>query len=180
MTGPESISDESLLFRVARGDRPAFDELYHRHAGWLALRLRRRCGDDDLVADLLQESFLTVWRMAPSFSAKGSAAGWIWSIASSRMIDAHRRRAVRPHTGAELHDSAVISPSAEDEALTAHYGDRMAAALQRLSPELRAVLQATVLDGMTLREASVVFGLPEGTLKSRANRARQQLRQELA
>lgn len=64
--------------------------------------------------------------------------------------------------------------------LAAHYDDRMATALQRLSPELRAVLQATVLDGLSVREASVVFGIPEGTLKSRASRARRQLRQELA
>jgi RNA polymerase sigma-70 factor (ECF subfamily) len=52
--------------------------------------------------------------------------------------------------------------------------------LIRLSPELRAVLQATVIDGLTTREAAVLLGIPPGTVKTRALRARKQLREELA
>ena len=53
-------------------------------------------------------------------------------------------------------------------------------ALNRLSPELRAVVQATVLDGLSTREAGQLLGIPPGTVKTRMRRARIQLREELA
>jgi RNA polymerase sigma-70 factor (ECF subfamily) len=59
------------------------------------------------------------------------------------------------------------------------YGD-LAGALDRLSPELRAVVQATVLDGLTTREAGHLLGLPAGTVKTRMMRAKAQLREALA
>ena len=55
----------------------------------------------------------------------------------------------------------------------------LSGALARLSPELRAVIQATVIDGLSTAEAAVLLGIPSGTVKSRAMRARQQLRAEL-
>ncbi len=59
------------------------------------------------------------------------------------------------------------------------YGD-LGGALQRLSPELRAVVEATVLDGLTTKEAGQLLGIPAGTVKTRMMRARAQLRGELA
>ena len=56
----------------------------------------------------------------------------------------------------------------------------MGAALGRLSPELRAVLRATVVDGLTTREAAELLGIPEGTVKARSMRARRQLREALS
>jgi RNA polymerase sigma-70 factor (ECF subfamily) len=53
-------------------------------------------------------------------------------------------------------------------------------ALDRLSPELRAVVRATVLDGLTTREAGRLLGIPSGTVKTRMMRARAQLREDLA
>jgi RNA polymerase sigma-70 factor, ECF subfamily len=67
----------------------------------------------------------------------------------------------------------------EELLLAVEHGD-LAGALARLSPELRAVVQATVLDGLSTREASVLLGIPVGTVKTRAMRARRQLREELA
>ena len=59
-------------------------------------------------------------------------------------------------------------------------GDAMGAALRRLSPDLRQVLQAMVLDGLTVRETAVLLGVPEGTVKTRARRARIALREALS
>ena len=59
------------------------------------------------------------------------------------------------------------------------YGD-LAGALDRLSPELRSVVQATVLDGLTTKEAGQLLGLPTGTVKTRMMRAKAQLREALA
>jgi RNA polymerase sigma-70 factor (ECF subfamily) len=59
------------------------------------------------------------------------------------------------------------------------HGD-LGGALDRLSPELRAVIRATALDGLTAREAAVLLGIPAGTVKSRLTRARRELREALA
>ena len=64
--------------------------------------------------------------------------------------------------------------------LDAVLGDAMGAALRRLSPDLRQVLQAMVLDGLTVRETAVLLGVPEGTVKTRARRARIALREALS
>ncbi len=52
-------------------------------------------------------------------------------------------------------------------------------ALQKLSPELLAVVQATVIDGLSTREAAALLGIPSGTVKSRMSRARLELREAL-
>ena len=91
-----SMDEEVLVRRIARGDRAAFDELYRRTSPWLAVRLRRRCADDELVAEVMQETYLAIWRAASSFSGAsvgGSAVGWVWTIAARRLVDALRRRA---------------------------------------------------------------------------------------
>ncbi|MYZ06373.1 sigma-70 family RNA polymerase sigma factor, partial [Streptomyces sp. SID2999] len=75
---------------------------------------------------------------------------------------------------------AAAVPSAEDRVLAGlEYGD-VGTALDRISPELREVLRATVVDGLTTREAARLLGIPEGTVKSRARRARTELRAALA
>jgi RNA polymerase sigma-70 factor (ECF subfamily) len=176
------MDEEHLVRRVAKGDQGAFDELYRRTSPWLAVRLRRRCADDDLVAEVMQETYLAVWRAAAAFTgagAGGTAVGWVWTIAARRLVDALRRRARE----AQLPLAALpapAAPGAEDQVLDRVLGDAMGAALRRLSPELQHVLQAMVLDGLTVRETAVLLGLPEGTVKTRARRARIALREALS
>ena len=70
-------------------------------------------------------------------------------------------------------------PSAEEAALPGVEHSDVGTALQRLSTELLAVVQATVLDGLTTREAAALLGIPSGTVKSRMSRARLELREAL-
>ncbi|MFF0000554.1 RNA polymerase sigma factor [Streptomyces avermitilis] len=179
---PRELDEERLVQLVARGDRAAFEELYRRTAPWMALRLRRRCADEQIVAEVMQETYLAVWRAAGAFvgsSAGGTAAGWLWTIAARRLVDAFRRRAhhAEPPAAAALPDAA---PAAEEEALATAVGGDVGDALRRLAPELRQVLQAMVLDGLSVRETAVLLGLPEGTVKTRARRARIAMREALA
>ena len=177
-----SMDEEWLVRRVARGDRAAFDELYRRTSPWLAVRLRRRCADDELVAEVMQETYLAVWRAAAAFagaSVGGTAVGWLWTIAARRLVDALRRR----NREAQLPFAAMSAravPAAEDEVLGAMLGDSIGEALRQLAPDLQQVLQAMVLDGMTVRETAVLLGVPEGTVKTRARRARIALREALS
>src|SRR5215510_8957409 len=103
--------EEELVRRVAKGDRVAFEQLYRRTAPWLAVRLRRRCADDQLVAEVMQETYLAVWRAAAAFagaSVGGTAVGWLWTIAARRLVDAFRRRA----RDAQAPLSALLAPAA--------------------------------------------------------------------
>jgi RNA polymerase sigma factor (sigma-70 family) len=174
--------EEELVRRTARGDRQAFDELYRRTAPTLEARLRRRCADPDVVAEVLQETYLTVWRAAGSFAgsaASGSGIGWLWTIAANRLVDAVRRRARREQLPVAAR-TATTAPAAEDEVLAGRVGPELEVALLALPVELRQVLRALVLDGLSVRETSVLLGVPEGTVKTRARRARIALREALS
>jgi RNA polymerase sigma-70 factor (ECF subfamily) len=163
---------------VADGDGAALRVLYERHAPWLAVRLRRRCSDPDVVAEVLQDTFVAVWRGAGRFRGDGEVAAWAWGIAVRRLVSrlrAHPRRGeVLVAEFGEGHD-----PGAEEAVLLGlEYGD-LGAVLASLSPEFRAVIRATVLDGLTTKETAALLGIPEGTVKTRAMRARAQMRAQL-
>ncbi|WP_221324777.1 RNA polymerase sigma factor [Actinoplanes sp. L3-i22] len=177
----DAADEAELVRRTATGDRRAFDELYRRTSPWLAVRLRRRCTDDDVVADVMQETYLAVWRAAGDFAgstAAGSAVGWLWTIAANRLVDAFRRRARQRELPATL--AVTAAPAAEDEVLAGHVGHELEQALLTLPAEVRQVLRAMVLDGLSVRETSLLLGVPEGTVKSRARRARLALREALS
>lgn len=167
-------SDGALLRRMAAGEEAAFDALWHRHAPMLLLRLRRRGADD--AADLVQETFLAAWRNADTFRGE-DAGGWLWTIAARRLIDSRRRAAVRPVPTDAV--PAASTASTEDQVLADLLDPALLGALQTLSPELRTALQATVVDGLSIREAAQLLGVSESAIKSRTHRARIQLRRNL-
>jgi RNA polymerase sigma factor (sigma-70 family) len=174
-------TDAELLRQVDDGDDAALRVLFDRHAAWLQLRLQRRTSDPDLVADALQDTFVAVWRSASSYRGDGDVGGWIWGIAIRRLISRLRVRRGDVALGPEVieHVSPVVQ-SAEDQLLVGvEYGD-LGAALGSLSPELRTVVQATVIDGLTTKEAARLLGLPQGTVKTRVRAAKTQLRGRLA
>ena len=172
--------DAVLLAAVADGDCGALKVLYDRHAPWLQARLLRRCNDREVVLDVVQDTFVTVWKDARRFRGDGEVAGWLWGIGFRRMVSRLRSRRdvvlVPEWTGPDL----GRLPAAEDEVLLGvEYGD-LAAALRRLSPEFRSVVQAVVLDGLTTKEAGRLLGVRENTVKTRLHRAKAQLRGSLA
>ncbi len=169
--------DAELLAAVADKDRDALRLLYDRHAPWLVLRLARRCADPGIVEEVVQDTFVAVWKGARRFRGEGDVAAWIWGIGIRRLIDRLRRHpAPIPST---VGRNAVVVSAEEEVLLGVEHGD-LGAALNRLSPELRAVVQATVLDGLTTREASRLLGIPQGTVKTRMMRAKRELREALA
>lgn len=173
--------DVVLLRAVARGDERALAALYDRHAGWLTVRLTRRCASPDQVDQAVQDTFLAVWREARSYRGGGDVAAFIWGIGIRRLIDIIRREHApkrRPLPWRAEEPEAVVS--AEDQVLAGLEHGRLGQALAGLSPELRGALEATVLDGLTCAEAAVLLGVAEGTVKSRCHRARVALRAALA
>jgi RNA polymerase sigma factor (sigma-70 family) len=168
--------DAALLRAVARGNQAALSAFYDRHAGWLHARLTRRCADPETVREVLQDTFVAAWRSAGTHRG-GEAGGWLWVIASRRLVDARRANARAERVA---YQPPAVAPSAEERVLAGlEYGD-VGTALDRISPELREVLRATVVDGLTTREAARLLGIPEGTVKTRAMRARRELRVALS
>lgn len=175
----DGSDDLALLRAVADGDEMALGRLYDRHAGWLIVRLSRRCASPEVVDQAVQDTFLALWRGADTYRGGGDVGAFIWGIGIRRLIDAIRRESgSRRWRGRPLDAEVVVS--AEDQVLVGAEHGRLGPALASLSPELRTALEATVLDGLTNAEAAVLLGVPEGTVKSRCHRARQALRAALA
>jgi RNA polymerase sigma factor (sigma-70 family) len=168
--------DEMLLVAVAERDMGAFRALYERHAGWLAIRLARRCNDRDLVAEAVQDTFVAVWQRPRGFRGDGDIAAWLWGIAIRRLVSRLRIRG----GVSTVFERTETAPAAEDQVLlSVEYGD-VGQALARLSPEMRAVIQAVVLDGLTAREAARLLHVPVSSVKTRLYRAKAHLRAALA
>ena len=165
-----------LLAAVGERDLDAMRALYDRHAGWLSVRLARRCNDPDMVADAVQDTFVAVWRKPRGFRGDGDVAAWLWGIAIRRLLSRLRTRT----DIVAVFETAQTTPAAEDQVLlSVEYGD-IGQALARLSPEMRAVIQAVVLDGLTAKEAARLLDMPVGSVKTRLLRAKAQLRAALA
>ena len=179
---PDLRDDSLLVAALAEGDLAALRVLYDRHAPWLSVRLARRCNDPEVVADALQETFTAVWKSAARYQGQGEVAAWMWGIAIRRLVSRLRGRKdvvlLDP-----LQQSYGLGPaehSVEEQVLLdVEYGD-LGAALGRLSPEMRAVVQATVLDGLTMKETAHLLHVPQNTVKTRLHRAKAHLRDDLA
>jgi RNA polymerase sigma-70 factor (ECF subfamily) len=174
-----TVADADLLAAVGAGDRDALGELYARHSPWLLLRLSRKCGDHGLVDEVLQDTFLAVWRRPHSWTGEGEVAAWLWGIASRRMIDGFRRR---PASTVPLPAGELLGAgqSAEEELLAGGAYGEVSIALGTLPADLRDALRATVVDGLTTAEAAQRLGIPAGTVKTRVMRAKAVLRKALS
>lgn len=177
----DDLSDGELLAAVADGDRAALRTLYDRHQPWLTARLRRRCANPDFVVEAVQDTFLAVWKGAGKWNGSGEVAAWMWGIAIRQLIGKLRRKRLPMTAWPEVEGRVSVDLTTAEERvlLGVEHGD-LAGALDGLSPELRAVVQATVLDGLSTREAARLLGIPPGTVKTRMLRARTQLRGALA
>jgi RNA polymerase sigma-70 factor, ECF subfamily len=175
----DSRPDDELITALRGGDRAALATLYRRHAPWLILRLSQRCSDTEIVDEVVQDTFVAVWRTPSQYRGDGPVAAWLWGIAIRRLIDRFR---TRPPATASLSvaQTQQVEPSAEERVLlNIEHGD-LAGALRQISPELRAVIRATIFDGLTNQETAQLLGIPVGTVKTRLMRARAALRRQLA
>lgn len=174
----ERRTDADLVRAAADGDAGALKALYDEHAPWLHARLMKRCNDREVVADTVQDTFLTVWRGGASWRGDGQVAAWLWGIAFRTMVSRLRRRKDLVLMPDWEYVAGAAPPAEEQVLLGVEYGD-LAVGMRRLSPEFRAVVQAVVLDGLTTKEAGRLLGVRENTVKTRLHRAKSQLRRSL-
>ena len=85
------MDDDELIASLAGGDDTALRQLFDRNAPWLAARLRKALPPQD-VEDVLQETFLAVWKNAKTYQPRGTPAAWLWVIARNQAALLLRRR----------------------------------------------------------------------------------------
>ncbi|HEY2552029.1 MAG TPA: RNA polymerase sigma factor [Streptosporangiaceae bacterium] len=174
------MDDDELIAATAGGDDTALRELFARHAPWLAARLRQVLPAAD-VEDVLQESFLAVWRGARGYQPCGSAGGWLWGIARRQAALWLRRRGPAALPLADLADHALAEHAlaAGDPAEAVVSGAELAEAVASLGPDgsaARELWRLMYLEDRPVTEVAGLMGVPEGTVKSRAHRVRQLMR----
>ena len=176
------MDDDDLVARVAAGDDTALRELFGRHAPWLAARLRAVLPAAD-VEDVLQETFLAAWRGARGYRPQGACGGWLWGIARRQAALLLRRRGSADQAACTvLPDDLAAGPGTSDPAETALARAGLEEAVAALgpagSPE-REVWRLMYEQDRPVAEVAELLGVPPGTVKSRAHRARRLLRAAL-
>lgn len=171
------MDDDELIAAVAAGDDTALRELFTRHAPWLAARLRAALPPPD-TEDVLQETFLAVWKGARGYRPQGAAAAWLWVIARNQAALLLRKRgpATAPLPAAE---TGAVAEDPVEAALTRADLETAATALGPPGGPEREVWRLLYIEDRPIAEVAELMGVPEGTVKSRAHRARRLLRAAL-
>jgi RNA polymerase sigma-70 factor, ECF subfamily len=175
------MDDDELVARVAAGDDTALRELFGRHAPWLAVRLRAVLPAAD-VEDVVQETFLAAWRGARGYRPQGARGGWLWGIARRQAALLLRRRGPADQAVTVLPAELAAGPDAPDPAETAQLRADLAVAVATLGPAGspdREVWRLMYEQDRPVAEVAELLGVPPGTVKSRAHRARRLLRAAL-
>jgi RNA polymerase sigma-70 factor (ECF subfamily) len=171
-------SDAALLARVVDGDRAAFDELMSRHEGRVFAVCLRLMGDRETALDASQETFLTLFRKAGQYRGTAAVGTWLYRIAVNTCYDLLRRARRRPSEPLSDHLDPADA-TATDPFTSVELRSEVEAALAALSPEYRAAVILSDLEGLGLPEVAEVLGVPVGTVKSRVFRGRRHLAQIL-
>ena len=179
-----SSEDALIVRRVAEGQSEALAELYDRYAGMLKALAARVLGDAGDAEEVLQETFLQVWRQARRWDpSRSSVSTWLVLITRSRAIDRLRSRKVGERTLSAAQDENRIthtSPRGARDVLMSERRKRLDAEMATLPEEQRQVLELAFYRGMTQREISESTGVPLGTVKTRTLLAMKKLRAALS
>ena len=189
MTSPEfhpeaaastAADDLALLTRVAAGDRDAFRRLYSQYHRRLHRFLMRLTRERPIAEEVINDTMMVVWQHARDFRGASRVSTWILGIAYRRALKTLERSR---NTSAQ--DVIVASANAPDGMLLdamshgAEMHDWIDAALEKLSPEHRMVIELAYFLGLSCEEIADIVNCPVGTVKTRMFYGRERLRQLL-
>ena len=175
---PMSAEKElELVRRVARKDRQAFEELYelyYRRLFGFLLRFTRRT---DLVEEILNDAMFVVWQKATGFQERSRVSTWIFGIAYRKALKRIEHQGRLPQE-VSLEDAGLSEKGGPDRTLQLReLKETLQAALDKLTPEHRAVVELTYYHGYSLREIADIVHCPVNTVKTRMFHARRRLRE---
>jgi RNA polymerase sigma-70 factor (ECF subfamily) len=177
------LADEDLMQLLYRGNADAFEVIYNRHVDAAFSLAMRICRQRSLAEDVVQESFLSLWRSGARYDRnRGSVRTWSLGIVHNRAIDALRRRAVR--------DRGLVSDEGIEERIPARerteleFARRDEAreirdALEQLPAEQSQVIELAYFGGLTHVEIATKLDAPVGTVKGRMRLGLDKLRAAL-
>jgi RNA polymerase sigma-70 factor (ECF subfamily) len=169
-------SDErELLARVVAGDLQAFERLYRMYQPRLARFLTTLLRRPQLIEEVLDDTMMVVWQTADRFRGSSKLSTWIFAIAYRKAHKA-RLRWPDPVEDPQL-DNRVSEEPAPDDALDhQRLHESLMRAMDRLSPDHRAVVDLTYFHGMGYREIAEIVDCPVDTVKTRMFHARRRLK----
>lgn len=171
----QATSDEMLLESVADGGKAAMHIFYSRHHTRVYRFILRMVRDTTIAEDLVSQVFLDVWRTASQFEGRSQVSTWLLSIARFKALSARRRR-----THAELNEviEATVADSADNAEVALekkHEGEMLRAALTKLSPEHREIIDLVYYHENSVDDAADILSIPRATVKTRMFYARKKL-----
>jgi RNA polymerase sigma-70 factor, ECF subfamily len=173
--------DVELVERLQRRDPQALAELYDRYGRLAYSLIVRVVRDGALAEDLVQETFLRVWNRAQGFDAQRGAIGpWLLAVARNRAIDYLRSAGGRERNALELEevDHPSLYTDMERDILASDKARMIRAALEKLAPKQREVIELAYFEGLTQTEMAERMGQPLGTVKTWVRTALKNLREE--
>ncbi len=182
--GPEKTldTDRAIVERCLAGDSSAWEALVQAHTRRVYSLCYRFTNSDAEAQDLTQEVFLRIFKTVKSFRAEeGSFTTWMARLTRNLLIDNYRRKRQDRITDSlepqlPMLEERLAGPARPDGLVAGREArECLQAGLQKLSPELRETLILRDLEEMEYREIAQVLKIPEGTVKSRLNRARAEL-----
>ena len=178
----EPESDGALMRAFVSREPRAADELYRRFSSRVYGLGIVMLGSDASAQDLVQDTFVKLWRTAGSFdSDRGKLETWVLLVARSLAIDSLRRRVLESRSMERIGEAPDLDPSPgpEQQATTADMAGRARRAMTALSPEQRAALELAYFGGRTSGEIAEIEGIPVGTAKTRIRTALLRLREAM-
>jgi RNA polymerase sigma-70 factor, ECF subfamily len=169
-------SDGELLIAAGAGDRRALEELYLGYQGRLDRFLSRFTRRRVIVEEIINDTFMVIWRDANKFRFASQVSSWIFGIAYRMALKSIRRE--RKHSATQSLDECpeqTVDPMLETEVQ-----DWVMDGLNRLSEEQAVTLQLACHIGHSLVEIAEITGAPVGTVKARMFHARKNLRRHLS
>lgn len=171
----EAVGDPVLMIRVAEGDEAALRLLYERHAAGMLRLIRRLTSHQGVAEEILQESWLAVWRSAGGFRGDAPVRAWLLGVARRQ---AHNRlRRIEPVI-VDLEKAIDVpdaEPAVEEQVFARADRRRLVAAVKGLPEHLREVLVLVLAEDLPYPEVAAMLGVPVGTVKSRMWTARRLL-----
>lgn len=185
MAEEDKLNDESLLHALAEGAIWPLERLYHRYSDLLYTLAYRMVSDHQLAEEVVQDTFVSVWKHAPSYTTdSGSVRTWLIALTRHRAID-HLRRVQRRPSSQELPweaakwEAAAILPDVWENAWRAEQRAQIREALLNLPSEQSLVITLAFFLGWTHSEIALRCDLPFGTVKARIRLGLHHLKQAL-
>lgn len=167
-----------MIERLQQGENTAFEYLYDHYAATLFGIIKRFVTKEEDAENLLQDCFVKIWKYIGTYEAeKGSLATWLINIARNTAIDHTRsKHFIRETKNQNLdslvsNESRILSVSQQEDTLD------LRQLILKIDPSCRKVIEWMYFDGLTQQEIAEEYGIPLGTVKTRARNGLKELRE---